>query len=115
MIEEWKRELPSEQAALACPPLCFERFSEPEARAEKVLGYDAGGEVCYYRHAYSLTESFLDADDLTCESEVFYETVTAWRLADRRWLTCLRQGGEQGLCGDRLRPPSYAMADERPR
>ncbi|MFN3397972.1 MAG: hypothetical protein ACK4ZS_05480 [Sulfurimicrobium sp.] len=115
MTIEWTRDLPNGEAALVCPPLRFERFSEPEARAEKVLGYDARGEVCYYRHAYALVECFFDADDLPCESEVFYETVTAWRLADRRWLTCLRQGGAQGLCGDRHRPPRYAMADERPR
>ncbi|MDD5405076.1 MAG: hypothetical protein PHZ14_11145 [Sulfuricella sp.] len=115
MTNEWTWDLPPGQAALACPPLHFERFKEPEARAEKVLGYDDKGEVCFYRHAYSLTENFLDEEGLPCESEVFYETVTAWRLADRRWLTCLRQGGEQGVCNDRHRPPSYAMADQRPR
>lgn len=115
VVEEWTRDLPSGQAGLAGSPLRFERFSEPEVRAEKVLGYDVNGEVCYYRHAYALTESYLDEDDLPCESEVFYETVTAWRLADRRWLTYLRQGGEQGLCGDRLRPPRYAVVNQRPR
>lgn len=81
MTIEWTRDLPNGEAALVCPPLRFKRFSEPEARAEKVLGYDNMGEVCYYRHAYSMTDNFLDQDDLFCESEVFYETVTAWRLS----------------------------------
>lgn len=114
-MTSWQTGLPPEYQMEAVPPLRFENFRDEEARAEKVLGYDNRGEVCYYRHAYSLRSDFLDDDDLYGENEVFFEIVTAWRQPDGRWLTCLRQGGEQGSCGDRLRAPSYAMADERPR
>lgn len=107
----WTRGLPPQYRANAVLPCHFERFEDSDARAYRMRGFDSGGGVCYYAHAYALTHPVLDEEDCFFDEESCREEITAWRLANGNWLVRRYSGGEQGACAARTAPPSYVLVD----
>jgi hypothetical protein len=100
--EDWAEQLKGEVARLVEAPVRFERHEDRSVPASKVIGYDARGERCYYRHQYVMREERFDEDDLPMRVETWHEEVTAWRMRDSRWLRLAVRIQGFGGCGRRI-------------
>jgi hypothetical protein len=114
MNYDWQNGLPPESLGATVTPLTLESFADKMAYARKTKGYDAAGALCFYHHAYSMPNERFDEDGIFQESEAHYQEVTAWRLYTGDWLVRRYEAGEQGVCGSRLVPPSYAVMSSLP-
>lgn len=83
----WAAELPPDLIGVVVPPVRFDVHRDREIVADRSLGLDAQGQVCFcsFRHVQTALRS--DDDEFFYEAPVAVETLTAWRLPDRRWLT----------------------------
>jgi len=83
----WQVELPQPYQPLVVPPVAFEVVQEYEVLADRVHGRDAQNQPCYFAFRYVATQLRSDDDEVYYEVPVYVETLTSWRLQDRRWLT----------------------------
>lgn len=83
----WVAELPPDLIGVVVVPVRFDVQRDSEIVADRSLGVDAQGQVCFcaFRHVQTALRS--DDDEFFYEAPVAVETLTAWRLPDRRWLT----------------------------
>lgn len=99
---DWLAGLADALTPVVVAPVRFERHEDSSVPAVKVVGFDAQGRSCFYRHHFVVNDERFDEDELPLLVETFREQVTAWRLQDARWL-CLtvRVSGFAG-CGRRI-------------
>ena len=109
----WKENLPEDMAFQAIEPHRFEYFEEPQASAEKMLGYDQGGHCCYYRHVFTIYRDVLDDEDNFYEEVSYHEILTAWLLNSGLWLCC--KNSKTGMGCNSVAQPCYELAHDRPR
>ena len=83
----WMEELPSDLIGLVEAPVSFAVEREHEIVADRSLGLDAEGQACFCAFRYVQTALRSDDDEIFYEAPVYAETVTAWRLPDKRWLS----------------------------
>lgn len=83
----WMEELPSDLVGLVVPPVSFSIQRDGEIVADRSLGFDANGLTCFCAFRYVQTALRSEDDEIFYEAPIHVETVTAWRLPDRRWLT----------------------------
>ena len=95
LVTRWRRGCPAYFRSLLVEPVRFERYTDELAHAEKLLGFDAEGERCFYRHRYALLEGRFDQDDMPWSLLLYGEEVTAWRLRDGDWLKAEERAGVQ--------------------
>lgn len=82
----WQQGLPSPLAALVVAPVNFDIAHEYEVVAERTTGYDHHNDPCYRAFRYLSTELHSDDDELFYQAPIYAETLTSWRLEDKRWL-----------------------------
>lgn len=109
---DWRDALPAASRARVIVPLSFSRHSDADMPASRCLGYDAGGQPCYYQHAYTLAALCSDDDEDFHEARAYDEEVRAWRLDDARWLVWRAVRRDQDRRGRRA---AYSDADHMPR
>lgn len=109
---DWQRHLPAEWRASVVEALDFTEYREYEIPGCRTLGHDEEGELCFYAHRYTLTESRSDDDEDFYEVVAYSETVRAWRLRDARWLTWrIVQTGDDATPGRGF----YSFSERPPR
>jgi len=79
-------ELPTDLAGLVELPVRFHIARDVEIVADRSLGLDAQGQACFCAFRYVKTALRSEDGEFFYEAPVYVETVTAWRLPDRRWL-----------------------------
>jgi hypothetical protein len=100
--ESWQARLPSELIAWVVWPQRVESFHDESVPAAKWRGYDAAGNLCYYRHRFTLWDDVYD-DEEPYQRLILSESLEAWRCLDGRWLrSTLRHEGS-----DRCRRGTY--------
>ena len=82
----WMDELPSDLIDVVVPPVRFDIQQEFNIVADRSLGLDAQGRVCFCAFRYVRTALRSDDGEILYDAPVYAETVTAWRLPDDRWL-----------------------------
>ncbi len=112
-VELWQRGWTSGLGAVLVKPRRFERHIDHGVPAVRILGFDAGGKPCYFRQHYAIREERFDEDDLPVRVETHREQVTAWRLADGRWLHVAARVSGFAECGNRIERSVY-IADAAP-
>ena len=112
-----KVEFPADMSinVLLVVPTRFEQFEEPSAYAKKLLGYDQGGQCCYYQHTYTITRDVLDDEDNFYEETSYHEVSTAWLLDSGQWLCRTTSKIGMGHCRNPAAPPDYKLLQSRPR
>jgi hypothetical protein len=92
----WQSRLPVELQTWVIWPLAIESFHEDSVPAAKWRGYVTCGQLCYYRHVYSLWEDVHD-DEEPYKRLVEREFFEAWRALDGRWIRSVQrsEGGYQ--------------------
>lgn len=83
--DSWQARLPAEFLTWVIWPQYVESFHDDSVPASKWRGYDARGELCYYRHQYSQWDAVYD-DEEPYARLIQSETLEAWRALDGRWL-----------------------------
>jgi hypothetical protein len=83
---DWRACLPPDWREQVVAPLDLSHHREYEMRAERCLGHDEDGLLCFYAHDYALTGLRSDDDEAFYTVIDFGERVRAWRLRDGRWL-----------------------------
>jgi hypothetical protein len=86
----WQFRLPVELQTWVIWPLAVESFHEESVPAAKWRGYDTCGQLCYYRHVYSLWEDVHD-DEEPFQRLVLSEFLEAWRTLDGRWIRSIQR------------------------
>lgn len=89
----WSQDLPDTWRVLTREPLDFKIYREPALAAERVFGLDEDGLACFYFHRY-----LVPPPKSRRGGQALGETLSAWRLADQRWLIhrVLIQGEQSG-------------------
>jgi len=109
---DWQQSLPEKWRTSVVEALDFTEYREYEIPACRTLGHDENGELCFYAHRYTLTESRSDDDEDFYEVVAYSETVRAWRLRDARWLTWrIVQTGDDAIPGRGF----YSFSEHAPR
>ena len=93
-IRIWQEFLPDTWREAALVPLDFRHYREYEMDAQRYLGYDENGEVCFTRYDYTLSRLASDDGEEFYEVITHHEIVSAWRLRDERWLIFSKTGSE---------------------
>jgi hypothetical protein len=83
----WTEELPPDLIGVVVPPVRFDIAQDHHIVADRSLGLDAQGQACFCAFRYVETALRSEDDEFFYEAPVRIETVTAWRLPDRRWIT----------------------------
>ncbi|MBA4263370.1 MAG: hypothetical protein C0443_15495 [Comamonadaceae bacterium] len=83
----WTEELPPDLIGVVVPPVRFDIEQDHHIVADRSLGLDAQGQACFCAFRYVQTALRSEDDEFFYETPVYIETVTAWRLPDRRWIT----------------------------
>jgi len=92
--DSWQARLPAELQPHVIWPVRQESHHDDSVPASKWRGYDALGQLCWYRHHFSQWDYAFDDDDEPCMRMLRSETFEAWRCLDGRWLR--RVQGLQG-------------------
>lgn len=111
--QAWDRRLPAALRDSVRVPQRFESHEDASARSRKLIGFDANGERCFYRHAFIVTELRFDVDEWPLELPIYWEQVDAWRLADGRWLR-LDWHGEEDDCRGTRQDRSASLSTHAP-
>jgi hypothetical protein len=115
MIEHWKAFLPQEYSKLAIKPIAFERNTESSVSADKIIGFDAQGNGCFYYHSYTLTEEGFDIDEFPILIDVYFERVVAWRIAGGQWIRVKSYSDKLDRCNKQLITMPMELMDSMPR
>jgi len=115
MIEHWKNQLPSEYLHCVISPTAFEHHTEPSVSADKIIGYDASGNRCFYFHSFLLTEDGFDIDEFPISIDVYYECVVAWRISEGKWVSIKSYSDQLDRCNKRLTTLPAEVTDSAPR
>jgi hypothetical protein len=108
----WQQDLPEDWRASVVEALDFTEFREYEMPACRTLGHDEAGDLCFYAHRFTLTESRSDDDEDFYEAITYSETVRGWRLRDGRWLIYrIVQNGDEASSGRGF----YSFSEQAPR
>jgi hypothetical protein len=86
MTLQWNADLPDDYHEHTIAPVSFERHVDAFAHASKDVGFDQAGKRCFYRHEFTVTEERFDAEEFPLVIGVYWERVSAWRLAGGQWL-----------------------------
>jgi len=86
MVASLKKLIPREYRNRVVKPVTLEHHAEPSANADKVFGYDARGNRCFYYHSFLLRDEGFDIDEFPIQIDVYYECVVAWRLRRGNWI-----------------------------
>jgi hypothetical protein len=95
--ETWQARLPSELIAWVIWPSRVESFHDESVPASKWRGYDAGQNLCYDRHSFTLWEDVYD-DEEPYQRLILNESLEAWRCLDGRWLRWLQRSEGSDRC-----------------
>lgn len=108
----WADELPPDLLGVVEPPVRFDIEQDRHIVADRSLGRDAQGQVCFCAFRYVQTALRSEDDEFFYEAPVYIETVTAWRLPDRRWIAShqVMRGA-----GDRSAVPQLSLCEGMPR
>ena len=100
--DAWQARLPIALHEDIVPPIRVEAFHDDGVPASKWRGYDERGDLCYYRHSFSLWDDVVD-DEEPYRRLVLSESLEAWRCHDGTWLRHLQRNQGEGHCrGDNL-------------
>lgn len=83
--DSWQARLPLDMFGRVVMPLRVESFHDDGVPASKWRGYDVAGNLCYYRHGFSMWEDVAD-DEEPYRRLVLSESLEAWRCHDGKWL-----------------------------
>ena len=108
----WRERLPDELRAWVIWPRQMEQFRDAEIPASKWRGIDLRGDLCYYRHRFTLWEDVYD-DEEPYRRLVLSESVEAWRAIDGRWLKRVRRTEGGGRCKGVLFDSGFQLMSER--
>ncbi|GAB4063267.1 hypothetical protein [Uliginosibacterium sediminicola] len=97
-FENWQARLPIELQDMVIAPAYIESFHDDSIPASKWRGYDSSGEICYYRHTYTLWQECFDDEDQPYLRQLEAEALEAWRCTDGSWLRRLQRNGAAGEC-----------------
>ena len=78
--------LPQHIRQRAVAPKSALAASEPSLRATRLRAFDDAGQLCLYRHSYTLAEIDFDSDDTPYVRVTLHEILTAVRTAAGPWL-----------------------------
>jgi len=98
--ESWQARLPFELQSWVVCPQRLESFCDNSVPAAKWRGYDAGGNLCYYRHSFSQWEEMAD-DEEPYQRLIMSESLEAWRGLDGRWFRFLQRTVGPDQCSRR--------------
>ena len=96
-VTRWMSDLPSQLQELVITPVRFEVHHEHEIAAERSIGRDVFGKICFCDFNYVRTGLQSDDGDALYESVTYAESITSWRMVDSRWLVC-RTTKDSTLC-----------------
>jgi hypothetical protein len=113
LSDSWQVRLPVELHDMVVAPVVTEAFHDDTIPASKWRGYDAGGELCYYHHTYTLWQDSFDEDEMPCRHQIEAESLEAWRCTDGAWLRRLIRYGAAGTCGERNRDRGFERVSAR--
>lgn len=108
---DWRACLPQEWQGQVVAPLDVTRHQEYEMRAERCLGHDEDGMLCFYAHDYAVTGLRSDDDEAFYVVIDFGEQFRAWRMRDGRWLRYRRALRHEDPAADR---GFYTFSDDAP-
>lgn len=80
----------------------FEFHHDESIPASKWRGYDAAGELCWYRHSFELWHESFDDEDQPCLRHAGSELLEARRCADGGWLRRKIVIPADGPCAGRI-------------
>jgi hypothetical protein len=78
-------------------PHRLESFHDESVPASKWRGYDSQGNLCYYRHWFSLWDEVTD-DDEPYRRLLLAESLEAWRRRDGAWIRQIQRTEGAGVC-----------------
>lgn len=78
-------------------PHRLEDFHDESVPASKWRGYDLQGNLCYYRHWFSLWDDVAD-DDQPYRRLLLAESLEAWRRLDGTWIRQIQRTEGVGAC-----------------
>jgi len=84
----WMSDLPRQLKDLVITPVRFDVHHEHEIAAERTIGRDVFGKICFCDSKYVLTDLQSDDGDTLYEDPAYAESTTSWRMVDSRWLVC---------------------------
>jgi hypothetical protein len=103
MDRRWNDLLPDEYVQSVIQPSRYERHAEPSANAEKIYGYDANNNRCFYYHTFLVQEEGFDVDEFPILINVYYERVVAWRKRDGQWIKLKTVSDRLDKCNNRIK------------
>ena len=115
ILASWQQHLPGEYQKLVLEPVVFERHTEHSVNAEKVIGFDARGERCFYSHTFTLSVEGFDVDEFPILIDTYFERVVAWRLRKGRWVSVKSFSDQMDRCNKRMTTLSVALTDSAPK
>ncbi|WP_428422172.1 hypothetical protein [Methylibium sp.] len=97
--DSWQARLPAELQAHVFWPVRVESHHDDGVPASKWRGYDALGQLCYYRHHYAQWDYSFDDEDEPCMRMLRSESFEAWRCLNGQWLRRVQAVEGPGQCG----------------
>jgi len=98
--DHWQARLPAPLQAHVVMPVRVEVHRDDETPATKWRGYDALGQLCWYRHHYAQWDAGFEADDEPVAQLLHEEDFEAWRSLPGSWIRRVqRLQGDGKPCG----------------
>jgi hypothetical protein len=98
--DSWLARLPLGLLDQVVWPQRVESFHDDSVPASKWRGYDTDGDLCYYRHWFSLWEDQAD-DEEPYRRLLLSESLEAWRSRDGLWVRHLQRAEGADACRGR--------------
>jgi hypothetical protein len=108
----WLTNLPQDLQDWVVAPVSVNVFQEYEMQAERAQRSDAANAPCFSEFRYVITQLRSDDGEVFYETPVYTETLTSWRLLDKRWLVCRTTLNRQGHAGSQT---SFSVSECMPR
>ncbi len=107
--DSWQARLPAELQAHVFWPVRVESHHDDSVPASKWRGYDALGQLCYYRHHYAQWDYSFDDEDEPCMRMLRSESFEAWRCLNGQWLRRVQAVEGPGRCGGGARDGGFEV------
>lgn len=98
--DHWQARLPENLQPHVVIPVRFETHHDDSVPASKWRGYDALGQLCWYRHHFSQWDADFDDDDVPMVRLLREEEFEAWRALTGLWVRRVQHlAGDGRPCG----------------